>query len=74
MKPLLTAAAASLLAGCSTLPPPPVAGRDPSDPTVRVAAARYASVTAGTADHRPVPPKPWADQNRGVAPNKSGDM
>lgn len=73
MKALLTAAAASLLAGCATLPPLPVAGRDPSDPTVRVAPARYASVTARTADHRPVPPKPWVDQNRGVAP-KSGDM
>jgi hypothetical protein len=71
MKPLLTAAAASLLAGCATLPPPPVAGRDPSDPTVRVA-ARYAPVMAGTVDHRPVDPKPWAEQNRGVAPKPGG--
>lgn len=74
MKPLLTAAAASLLAGCATLPPSPVAGRDPSDPTVGVAPARYASVTAGAADHRPAAPKPWAQQNQGVAPKKPGGM
>ncbi|HVI28647.1 hypothetical protein [Hansschlegelia sp.] len=74
MKPLLTAAAASLLAGCATLPSAPVAGRDPSDPAVRVAPARYASVMAGTADHRPVPPRPWAEQNQGVAPKKPGGL
>jgi hypothetical protein len=74
MKPLLTAAAASLLAGCATFPPSPVAGRDPSDPTVRVKPARYASVTAGTVDHRPVEPKPWAEQNQDVAPKTSGGM
>jgi multidrug efflux pump subunit AcrA (membrane-fusion protein) len=74
MKPLLTAAAASLLAGCSTLPPPPVTGRDPADPTVPVSRARYSPVTAGTADYRPVAPKPWTERNSGVAPKSSGGM
>lgn len=74
MKPLFTAAAASLLAGCATLPPLPVAGRDPSDPTVRAGPARHIAVTAGTVDYRPAPPKPWAEQNRGVAPKTSEGM
>lgn len=66
MKPLVSAAAALLLAGCSTQLPLPVAGRDPSDPAVSVPTVRYSSVTAGTADYRPVEPKPWLEQNKGV--------
>lgn len=73
MKPCLMAAAASLLAGCSALPPAPLAGGDPSDPAVRGAPTRYPPVMAGAADHRPVAPKPWARQNRDVAPKPSGD-
>jgi hypothetical protein len=66
MKPFITAAVALLLAACSTLPPALVAGRDPSDPSAPVAPARYTSVTAGTADYRPVEPKPWLEQNKAV--------
>ncbi|RXF73176.1 hypothetical protein [Hansschlegelia zhihuaiae] len=74
MKPLFSAAAASLLVGCSTLPPPPIAGSDPSDPATRIPIARYSSVVAGTADHRPVGPKPWVDQNRGVTSKQMEGM
>lgn len=73
MKPLLTAAAATLLAGCSTLPPRPAAGLDPYNPAAGTGAARYVSVTAGTADYRPVPPKPWVRQNQAVAPGSGGE-
>lgn len=67
MKPLVSVAAAMLLAGCSTQLPPTVLGRDdPSDPSAPVPAVRHSSVTAGTADYRPVEPKPWLEQNKGV--------
>lgn len=74
MKPLVSAVAALLLAGCSTQLPSPVAGRDPNDPSVSVPAVRYRSVTAGTADYRPVEPKPWLDQNKGVTSRPTEGM
>jgi PBP1b-binding outer membrane lipoprotein LpoB len=74
MKPSLAAAAALLLAGCATQPPPfPLAGPSPDDPHVRVAPARAASVTAGMVDHRPVAPKSWLERNDAVAPRSGGD-
>lgn len=69
MKPLVTAVAASfaaLLSACSALPPAPVAGRDPGDPSAPAPRHAYAPVTAGMADYRPVEPKPWLEQNKAV--------
>ena len=66
MKPLVSAAVALLLAACSTQLPSPASGRDPGDPSAPVPAIRQTSVTAGTADYRPVEPKPWLEQNRAV--------
>jgi hypothetical protein len=75
MKPLVSAAAALLLGGCSTQLPSPVAGRDdPSNPSAPVPTVRYSSVTAGTADYRPVQPKPWLEQNKGVTPKPAEAM
>lgn len=71
MKPFIPAVAATfaaLLSACSALPPAPLAGRDPGDPSAPAAQDRYAPVTAGMADYRPVEPKPWLEQNRAVAP------
>ncbi|GLK76491.1 hypothetical protein GCM10008171_17450 [Methylopila jiangsuensis] len=66
MKPLVSAAVALLLSACSTQLPSPVSGRDPGDPSAPVPSARPASVTKGTSDYRPVEPKPWLEQNKGV--------
>jgi len=78
MKPLVTAVAtslaASLLGACSTPPPSPVAGRDPSDPSAPVAPARYSAVTDGMADYRPVEPKPWLERNKAVTPQPMEGM
>ncbi|PZO70679.1 MAG: hypothetical protein DI640_14800, partial [Sphingomonas taxi] len=51
---------------CSALPPSPVAGWDPNDPSAPAPHGRYVSVTAGMADYRPVEPKPWLEQNKAV--------
>ncbi|RXF71497.1 hypothetical protein EK403_15645 [Hansschlegelia zhihuaiae] len=69
MKPLVPAVAASfaaLLSACSALPPSPIAGRNPADPSAAAPSARYVPVTAGMADYRPVEPKPWLEQNKAV--------
>ena len=66
MKPLVTAAAAALVAGCAPLAPLPIAGHSPADPSAPTPLLRAQSVTAGTADYRPVEPKPWAERNRAV--------
>jgi hypothetical protein len=68
MKPVLIAAAAFVLSGCATTPPNIATGADPADPNARAPRVRYSSVTAGTADHGPVDPKPWTEQNQTVAP------
>lgn len=59
---------AGLLAACSAAPPGPVSGRDPSDPSSRVAAAGYRSVIDPYKSERPVGPAPWIEQNQQVAP------
>ena len=74
MKPLASAVITLLVAGCSTQPPSLVAGRDPRDPSARVPVARYTPITAGTADYRPVEPKPWVEQNKGVTTPPMGGM
>lgn len=68
MKTTVLAAAAIGLAGCASPLPTPQTGADPADPTVSVSAPVYVPVTAGTADYRPVEPKPWRDLNDRVAP------
>lgn len=67
MKPITLAAAAVILAACST-PPAILSGTDPSDPAAPVPRVDYVPVTAGTAEYRPVEPKPWVEQNERVAP------
>ncbi|RCS21516.1 hypothetical protein DUT91_23560 [Phyllobacterium salinisoli] len=67
MKPILLAAAAVILSACSR-PPVLSAGADPSDASSPALATRYVPVTAGTADYRPVDPKPWIERNENVAP------
>lgn len=74
MKPLVSAAVALFLSACSTQSPSPVSGSDPGDPSAPVPSARPASVTAGTADYRPVEPKPWLERNEGVAPKPMEGM
>ena len=55
------------LAGCA---PPPylLAGADPADPAVPVAAAGYRSTVAPYVHLRPAMPKGWLEQNQQVAP------
>lgn len=57
----------ALTQGCAP-PPPRLAGRDPSDPTVRVKAVDYRSTTAPYERQRPVEPAPWQEQNQRVTP------
>ncbi len=71
MKISVLAATALALGGCAaTLPADPI-GPDPADSAVPVAAPRYVPVTSGTADYRPVEPKPWRDMNDRVAPRRT---
>lgn len=72
MKALIATAAAVLLSACSG-PPPITAGADPADPGVRVPPLRYVPVTAGTADYRPVTPRPWSESNESVAPRRRSE-
>ena len=65
---LATAAlAASTLAGCmpATIP---LAGADPADPNVRVAAVGYRSTVAPYTRLRPTAPTGWREQNERVTP------
>lgn len=61
-------ALATLAGSCWTLPPAPVAGPDPADPTARTAAVGYRSTVAPYSKQRPVEPAPWRGQNQDVAP------
>jgi uncharacterized lipoprotein YajG len=71
MKTALLAAAGLVLAACTNPPPVVQAGPDPANPTAPVASTRYAPVTAGTADYRPVEPGSWRDMNERVAPRRT---
>jgi hypothetical protein len=55
-------------AACMSVPERPLAGPDPSDPTVRVRATEYRPVLGSYAAQRPVEPAPWREQNERVAP------
>jgi hypothetical protein len=72
MKPVLLTALAVIVSACSS-PPVILAGADPADPSSRVPGSRYMPVTSGTLDYRPIDPKPWVEQNQGVAPKSGGE-
>lgn len=59
---------ALLAASCSALPPQPLAGPDPADPSARAAAVGYRPTIGPYASQRPVDPKPWQQQNERVSP------
>ena len=65
---LATAAlAASALGGCMPATVP-LAGADPADPNVRVAAVGYRSTVAPYTRLRPTAPTGWREQNERVTP------
>ncbi|MBS7556096.1 MULTISPECIES: hypothetical protein [Xanthobacteraceae] len=72
MKPVLMTAFAVVLSACSG-PPAIEVGPSPSDASSSVKPLRYAPVTAGTVDYRPVDPKPWIERNERVAPKTGGE-
>ena len=57
-----------LAAACVTTPAEPYAGRDPSNPSVRVPAIGYRSTIGRYTSQRPVEPAPWREQNERVTP------
>ena len=59
---------AALLAGCSTLPPAPLAGTKPSDPGAAIPRAAYRPVIGPYASRRPGDPSEWRQQNDRIAP------
>ena len=61
-------ALALLAQGCTAQPPLPSAGPDPANPAARTKATAYRSDIAPYESRRPVEPKPWQEQNLGVAP------
>ena len=59
--------ALTAVAGCAA-PSPPLAGPDPSDPSVRVSPAGYRSTLAPYRSQRPVEPGDWKDINERITP------
>lgn len=72
MKPILLTAIAVILSACSR-PPVIGSGADPSDAPSRIPTMRHMPVLAGTADYRPVDPKPWIESNERVAPKTGSE-
>lgn len=70
VRALLAAYALAWLGGCSAAPPSTFAGSDPADPSARAPAATYRPVTGDYRSARPVDPRPWGEQNQGVAPGE----
>lgn len=69
--PMWVAVVATLaltLSGCVGVPPAPLAGPDPADPSAQTPPVRYQSTTGGYVRQRPVEPAPWREQNDRVAP------
>jgi len=62
------AIALALVAAACTPLSYPVAGADPSDPSVPVPAARYRSALGAYEKQRPVEPGSWREQNERVTP------
>jgi hypothetical protein len=65
---LLAVPLVAIVAGCGAVPPAPVAGADPSDPSARTRSVEYRSTVAPYKSQRPVEPKPWQEQNQQVTP------
>jgi hypothetical protein len=61
-----------LAAACKPLSYP-LAGGDPSDPSVPVPKTRYQSSLGTYERQRPVEPGPWRQQNERVAPQPKGN-
>lgn len=59
---------AALAGACSVAASREVAPRHPADPSIRVPAASYRSVTRGYASQRPAGPLDWRERNERVAP------
>ena len=64
------AALLGLALGACSVAPVPVHLARPADPTVRVPAVAYQSVTAGITSMRPTDPKNWRELNRRVGPQQ----
>ncbi|MDQ2081054.1 hypothetical protein RA307_12755 [Xanthobacteraceae bacterium Astr-EGSB] len=65
---VVAAAAGLLMLGCKTSSPLVAAGIDPADANAPVAAATHRSTIDAYVRQRPVEPRPWSEQNQGVAP------
>jgi hypothetical protein len=59
---------ASLMGGCSAVPPAPLAGPNPADPGTRAPSAAYLTVVGPYASQRPRDPSGWREQNERIAP------
>src|SRR5215813_9537358 len=68
VRALLAFPLAAMVAGCWAVPPAPLAGADPSDPSARTRSVEYRSTVAPYKSQRPVEPKPWQEQNQQVTP------
>jgi hypothetical protein len=69
IRSITVAAAASLpMQGCKTSSPFVAAAADPADANAPVAATTHRSTTDTYVRLRPVEPRPWIEQNQGVAP------
>jgi len=65
--------ATTLLSACVPATTP-LAGKDPADPTAKVAAVGYRPVLAPYDILRPVTPAPWSQRNDGGAPRPKSDQ
>lgn len=68
MKFILVALLGLLSAACTVAPARPINAADPADPEAAVPPARYRSALGTYVSQRPVEPRPWREQNEGVAP------
>jgi hypothetical protein len=69
---LLAIALTLLVAACKPVSMP-LAGADPSDPSVPVPATRYQSSLGAYESRRPVAPSSWREQNERVTPQPKGN-
>jgi hypothetical protein len=64
----VAASAGLLITGCKTSAPFVAAIADPADANAPVAATAHRSTIDTYVRQRPVEPRPWIEQNQGVAP------
>jgi hypothetical protein len=67
------AAAAAVLSACMPASVP-LAGKDPADPSAKVARLGYRSTIAPYTSMRPSTPAPWSARNDGIAPQSKPDQ